>query len=1044
MSQTVTSSLLGIWARDNSSINIFQDELVLQRSLRLGVKVVMEGALLNLSSLKDKIKNKIETEKTSQAGGREKKNNKEKNSKKEKKREPEKRKEKQQGQKENDILRKEALELGATEEDLKLVEGLSDGDESEKEFSQMGGGNDKRLQNDLRAYMGQLGIDKAQEQDENEGVDSSPKEGEDDNEYITNPEDETAANDKTEDGDDGVIEKEIDKKQLKQESSKSKKSDFVDNLAFVQSKNLVIPSRTDWFNVPLEEVKGEEKLDKFQIDRLFDRAKGVVDKENQAYFEEFSSNSSQKKFLTQVLTGGTLGDKISALTLLTQESPLHNIKSIDTLLSYCEKKSRTAALQAINAFKDLLINDILPDRKLVPFAKQPLNNKVIDAQLAIYYFEDYLKKAYFRLLGVLENLSRDTITYVRSNILTHIFDLLRAKPEQEFNLLRLGVNKLGDIDNKVASKASYQVLKLEQAHPAMKKVIIDAVIEVIVRNNNDYHSRYYSVITLNQTILTKKETELANLLIKTYFGIFEKVLVESGKGASEKEDKVLGDVTKGRKDKRKNPKKGKKGGISQKGQKTQNEVLEEMNNKLFSALLTGLNRAFPFSDMPSKIYEDHLDVIFKITHSANFNTSVQALILIHHIVTSLDLNPDRFYQSLYESLMDTRLMNSSKQGIYLNLLFKALKNDPDVSRVLAFIKRIVQICCHWLNVGSATGMFYLLIQLSKSFPGIKNLITGKASVLNSENMSQSDQNSTFYDPRKRNPKYANADKTLLWELHPFLDHYHPTISVYATSLLEGTDQLKPDLNLFTLAHFLDKFVYRNPKQKPVAKGASIMQPLGGAHTGSLLVKSTNLVNEEVPANAYDWLNRKVEEIRPEDKFFYQYFSSKTSRMKTDKRRTQEEEPDEEMNEDDIWQALVKSKPDVEADSDDEGLSDLDEEDFSDMDMNDETEEANDATEESPIEEEEEVSVSPADIGEAKENEEEDAGSDDGLEAFRDDEDESGASSEEDNERTSTLKRSSAQGDLELRKSKRMKLKSLPVFASAEDYTEYLKSDEDSE
>ena len=109
--------------------------------------------------------------------------------------------------------------------------------------------------------------------------------------------------------------------------------------------------------------------------------------------EEFASNTSQKKFLSQILSDGTLNDKISALTLLIQEAPLHNLKALDTLLAYCDKKSRTAALQSIVALKDLFVNSLLPDRKLFAFDKQPLRKDDSDIQLAIYYFfEDHLKK----------------------------------------------------------------------------------------------------------------------------------------------------------------------------------------------------------------------------------------------------------------------------------------------------------------------------------------------------------------------------------------------------------------------------------------------------------------------------------------------------------------------------------------------------------------------------------------------------------------------------------------------------------------------------
>ena len=130
-----------------------------------------------------------------------------------------------------------------------------------------------------------------------------------------------------------------------------------------------------------------------------------------------------------------------------------------------------------------------------------------------------------------------------------------------------------------------------------------------------------------------------------------------------------------------------------------------------------------------------------------------------------------------------------------------------------------------------------------------------------------------------------------------------------------------------------------------------MQPLGGAHTGSLLVRSTNLVDTTVPANTENWLGKKIEDIKPDEKFFHQYFSTKVNKLKTkkdDKKSKEEgdndddEEDDNEMDDDEVWKALVKSRPEVEDASEDD-FSDFDEEDFADMDSEEENEE--DANEE---------------------------------------------------------------------------------------------------
>jgi len=38
---------------------------------------------------------------------------------------------------------------------------------------------------------------------------------------------------------------------------------------------------------------------------------------------------------------------------------------------------------------------------------------------------------------------------------------------------------------------------------------------------------------------------------------------------------------------------------------------------------------------------------------------------------------------------------------------------------------------------------------------------------------------TLYDPLKREPKYANADKTQLYELVALANHSHPTVRLWS-------------------------------------------------------------------------------------------------------------------------------------------------------------------------------------------------------------------------------------------------------------------------
>ena len=86
-----------------------------------------------------------------------------------------------------------------------------------------------------------------------------------------------------------------------------------------------------------------------------------------------------------------------------------------------------------------------------------------------------------------------------------------------------------------------------------------------------------------------------------------------------------------------------------------------------------------------------MNMLFKITHAGTFNTSLQALSLIYQVSQARQAVSDRFYRTMYDSLFDGRLITSSKQAMYLNLLFKALKADTSIARVMAFVKRLLQM-----------------------------------------------------------------------------------------------------------------------------------------------------------------------------------------------------------------------------------------------------------------------------------------------------------------------------------------------------------------
>jgi ribosome biogenesis protein MAK21 len=180
----------------------------------------------------------------------------------------------------------------------------------------------------------------------------------------------------------------------------------------------------------------------------------------------------------------------------------------------------------------------------------------------------------------------------------------------------------GDNSKKIAAKASYFILKLESAHPQMKSIILHEMENLIFRPNTSIHAHYYAIITMNQTILTSRDVAVANRLVEVYFMLFVKLL---RKDFTRQENS--------------NPKKkirGKKRRGAVKWEEL-NPQEEEVNSKTLSAVLTGVNRAFPFSKVESDVFEKHMDILFMITHDGNFNTAIQALILIFQVATAKEV-----------------------------------------------------------------------------------------------------------------------------------------------------------------------------------------------------------------------------------------------------------------------------------------------------------------------------------------------------------------------------------------------------------------------
>ncbi|KAH9540177.1 hypothetical protein CY35_15G097300 [Sphagnum magellanicum] len=410
-------------------------------------------------------------------------------------------------------------------------------------------------------------------------------------------------------------------------------------------------------------------------------------------YERSRSKNSETRWLMTARRSGTLADKVAAMTVMLQDNPVLNLRTLDALLGLVTSKGgkRQAAI-GMDALKEIFLASLLPDRKLKFLAQQPLrllyNSKEAASLLLYWYWEDCLKHRYERFVVALEEATKDTQPFLREKSLKTVFMLLKSKPEQERRLLSALVNKLGDPERKVASNASYLLSSLLSVHPNMKAVFLN---QIVLSNRGD-------------------EPVIAAKLINLYFALFQTVTTGEPKEDYDQKTK-----------KGKQPDKRRKESGQSKKKEVQFSIVAEADSRILSALLTGVNRAFPYvaADDVDVIIEEHTPVLFRLVHSSNFNVAVQALMLLHQLMLKNQAVSERFYRALYAILLSPSLTKSSKAEMFLGLLFKALKSDINSDRMSAFAKRLTQVALHQ-PPQFACGCLLLLSEILKTRPSLWN------------------------------------------------------------------------------------------------------------------------------------------------------------------------------------------------------------------------------------------------------------------------------------------------------------------------------------
>ncbi|KAM6220416.1 CCAAT/enhancer-binding protein zeta [Rhynchocyon petersi] len=683
---------------------------------------------------------------------------------------------------------------------------------------------------------------------------------------------------------------------------KIKKEKQQDIFEFSERQALLIKPGGKWYDL---EYSNEYSLEPQPRD-VVSMYKILAHKLYEHEINLFTSKTNNQKggsstWMKAIVSSGTLGDRMAAMILLIQDDAVHTLQFVETLLNLVKKKgSKQQCLMALDTFKELLITDLLPDsRKLRVFSQHPFNkieelssgNKDSrDRRLILWYFEHQLKHLVAEFVHTLESLSHDSLITTKMRALTVAHELLCNKPEEEKALLVQVVNKLGDPQNRIATKASHLLEVLISKHPNMKAIVCGEVERLLFRSNISLKAQYYAICFLNQMTLSHEESELANKLITLYFCFFRTCIKK-----------------------------------------------KDIESKMLSALLTGVNRAYPYSQTGDDKVREQLDTLFKVLHVVNFNTSVQALMLLFQVMNSQQTISDRYYAALYRKMLDPGLLSCSKQGMFLNLVYKSLKADIMLRRVKAFLKRLLQVTCEQMPP-FICGALYLVSEILKAKPALRSQLDDHPESDDEENFvdiedediekftdadKEIDQKGetqetvcessktlkpaswvhldnlkggkqlNAYDPFSRNPLFCGAEHTSLWELKKLSEHFHPSVALFAKTILEGNYiQYSGDpLQDFTLMRFLDRFVYRNPKPHKGKENTDsvVMQP-----------KRKHFIKDicNLAVNSKEFLAKDESQIPVDEVFFHRYYK-KVATVKEKQKRHADEESIEDVDDDEF-------------------------------------------------------------------------------------------------------------------------------------------------
>uniref|UniRef100_A0A6V7JQB2 CCAAT-binding factor domain-containing protein n=1 Tax=Bracon brevicornis TaxID=1563983 RepID=A0A6V7JQB2_9HYME len=685
-----------------------------------------------------------------------------------------------------------------------------------------------------------------------------------------------------------------------------------------------------WEEFPKAPEPQKHQKPEVEVIGLKNEAKRHLEAETAAYqLKRSKVKDSEYEWLKTAAMRGTLKDKVAASIILIQENPKYNLQKIISLVGQVKgmfkvikqaEQERTAKKQSlITDVRDLFLEELLhPGYKLLKFEDQnldeipsandfeaPKNDKSVPRSrlLAHWYFEDQLKDQYEKFLTSLSSVAAENIEANREKAVGIMTDLLIANAEQEQRILDFLVNKIGDPKAKVASKAVYCLNQVLLQHPNMKLVVLQEVEKLLFRPNLAQRAQYYAICLLTQYVLDKSDAQVATTLIDVYFAFF-KACLKKGEPDSRMMAAILTGVNRAYRF------------ASLDGTKI-NEHIDAVYKVIhvgsFNVALNALGLLHQVASKDPKLENRFYTAFYRKLLDPEIGTAAKRAVFLNLLyrVMKSDRNTSRVYAfvkrvvqvaAYFPACMTCATLYAISQ---LYRVRKDLRQMVLTGPVVVKTEKDVDEEVNGEENENSSGNDKQKADSKKSKKNKKNknkqveeekqeeddddiqhlentlvLSNVITKPLNSTSAEEGEEKkdiaaievdrNPFYDPFERNPLRSGAVKSPLAELISHYRHFHPTVTLFATKVIEGSviEYTGDPLEDLTLIRFLDRYVFKNPKKLEEKKVTKVNDPL--ATRAQYIPRGL----KSLPVDSQAYLNEREERIPVDELFLYKYLKQK--------------------------------------------------------------------------------------------------------------------------------------------------------------------------